>query len=119
MYRAPDASYYGGFQLVDDELTSRLRSAGTEILKTVGRQILSGKFNLTTISFPIKCMCPLSILQAMALIANTSSFYLIQAALATDPVERMKFVMTSTLGFLYPSHQFEKPLNPILGETLE
>ncbi len=60
--RAIDAGYYGGFDLKDSELTSRLRSAGKEILKSVGKKILSGKFNLTTISFPIKCMCPLTLL---------------------------------------------------------
>lgn len=57
-YHDPKAGYYGGFQLLDPELTGRLRSAGKEILKAVGKKILSGKFNLTTISFPIKCMCP-------------------------------------------------------------
>ena len=54
----PNAGYYGGFQLLDGALTSKMRSAGKEILKTVGKKILSGKFNLTTVSFPIKCMCP-------------------------------------------------------------
>jgi len=36
-YRDPEAGYYGGFQLLDNELSSRLRSAGKEILKTVGK----------------------------------------------------------------------------------
>ena len=57
-YRDPDAGYYGGFQLLDYDLASKMRSAGKEILKCVGKKILTGKFNLTTISFPIKCMCP-------------------------------------------------------------
>lgn len=64
-------------------------------------------------------MCSMSILQATSLIAKASSFYLTRAANTDDPVERMKLVITSTIAFLYPSHQFEKPLNPILGETLE
>ena len=46
----------------DKELTSRLRGVGSEILKTVGRKILNGDFNLTTISFPIRCMSPISLL---------------------------------------------------------
>lgn len=118
-YRDTDAGYYGGFQLLDNELTWRLRSAGKEILKTVGKQILTGKFNLTTVSFPIKCMCPKSIMEAMALIAMSSPVYLNAAALTTDPVERMKLVMTSTLAYIFPAHMFEKPLNPILGETYQ
>lgn len=27
--------------------------------------------------------------------------------------------MVSTIAFLFPTHQFEKPLNPILGETYQ
>lgn len=42
-----------------------------------------------------------------------------RAAMATDPVERMKFVLTTSLSFLQPCHVFDKPLNPILGETLQ
>ena len=41
------------------------------------------------------------------------------AALATDPVERMKFVIVSSISYLYTAHIFDKPLNPILGETLQ
>jgi hypothetical protein len=96
--------------LKDPELSSRLRSAGKEILKSVGKKILSGKFNLTTISFPIKCMCPLSILEVIATIAGVNPVYINAAALSKDPVERMKLVMTSSVAFLYPTHQFEKPV---------
>lgn len=103
-YRAPDAGYYGGFDLKDTELSNRLRSAGKEILKNVGKKILSGKFNLTTISFPIKCMCPLSMLEVMATISGVNPFYLNAAALTRDPIERLIFLVTSTIAFIYPTH---------------
>lgn len=109
--RASDAGYYGGFDLKDSELSSRLRSAGKEILKNVGKKILSGKFNLTTISFPIKCMCPLSMLEVMATISGVNPLYLNAAALTKDPIERLIFLMTSTIAFIYPTHQFEKPVS--------
>jgi hypothetical protein len=96
--------------LLDNELTSRLRSAGKEILKSVGKKILSGKFNLTTISFPIKCMCPKSLLEAMSTITGVYPTYMNAAALTTDPIERMKLVMASSIAFLYPTHYFEKPV---------
>lgn len=118
-YRDPDAAYYGGFALNDHELCSRLRSAGKEILKTVGKKILTGSFNLTTISFPIKCMCPSSVLEIIATIAGVNPLYLNKAALINDPIERMKLVMCSSIAMLFPTHQFEKPLNPILGETYQ
>ncbi len=102
--RAADAGYYGGFDLKDPELTSRLRSAGKEILKTVGKKILSGKFNLTTISFPIKCMCPLTLLEVVATIGGVHPIFLNAAALTSDPIERMKLVMCATVALIYPTH---------------
>lgn len=82
--------------------------------------ILSGKFELYKVSFPIKAMSPVSILR---LIGNATTIhtpiYLTKAALTSDPIERMKFVMTQSLSFIYPTHTFDKPLNPILGETYQ
>jgi hypothetical protein len=46
-------------------------------------------------------------------------FYLRQAALKChNPVERLKFVIVSSIAYFEPKHSWEKPLNPILGETL-
>jgi len=42
-----------------------------------------------------------------------------RAALTKDPVERMKCVITGTIAYFYFEKIFEKPLNPILGETFE
>mmetsp|Transcript_35627 Transcript_35627/g.54486 ORF Transcript_35627/g.54486 Transcript_35627/m.54486 type:complete len:276 (+) Transcript_35627:146-973(+) len=110
---------HGGFQIQDKELLKRLRSAGTELLKSVGRKILSGNFNLTSISFPIKCMGPRTLLMTIPAIQKVFSFYLNYAASLSDPVERMKAVMTSTIAFLWRNHAFDKPLNPVLGETFQ
>ena len=79
-YRHPTAGKNGGFALTDQEHTSRLRSAGKEILKTAGKLILTGKFNLTTISFPIKCMCPTSMLELIGMIAGVNPLYMLNAA---------------------------------------
>lgn len=77
----------------------------------MGKKILSGKFNLTTISFPIKCMCPQSILEVIATIQQVNPIFLNAAALTNDPIERMKLVMTSSIAFIYPTHMFEKPVS--------
>lgn len=103
-FRVEDAGYYGGFQLLDNELSSRLRSAGKELLLRVGKSILSGKFNLTTITFPIKCMCPMTMLTASSMTACVNPFYLNPAGHITDPVERMKLVIASTIAILVPIH---------------
>ena len=64
-FKLSDTAYYGGFQIKDLELQTKLRSAGTELIKSFGRKIMSGDFNLTAISFPIKCMSHLSLLQTI------------------------------------------------------
>lgn len=84
-----------------------------------GRKILSGDFNLTRISFPIKCMVPQSMLMSMSVFATTFPIYMTRAAKTTDPLERMKLVMACNFCWFTYNQFFNKPLNPILGETYE
>lgn len=118
-YRSPDAYKNGGFALTDPVILTKYRSAGKEIIKKVGRQILNGQFNLTNVSFPIKCMQHETILQIVASVSMVYPFYLNAAAHATDPIERLKYVITASIAFIYPCHHFDKPLSPILGETFQ
>ena len=64
-------------------------------------------------------MSPNSILYAVSKASLHTPIYLSAAALTDDPVERMKFVVTTSLSYIYPKHFFDKPLNPILGETYQ
>ena len=84
-----------------------------------GKQILSGKFDLTKISFPIKCMCSKTILQTIPFQNSTMPIYLNYAASLNDPLERFKLVMVQSLNWYHYTSLFEKPLNPILGETYQ
>jgi hypothetical protein len=45
--------------------------------------------------------------------------FLNAAALTKDPIERMKLVISASLAWIYPTHTFDKPLNPVLGETYQ
>ena len=116
-FRLPDAHKKGGFVLDDAEITSKLRSAGKQVILNVGKQVLQVKLNLTNISFPIQCMQARSILQAVASIAALNPSYMTTAAAHPEPLERMKLVMAWSIAHLNVVHSFEKPLNPILGET--
>jgi hypothetical protein len=53
-------------------------------------------------------------LQVMATIAGTAPFFLSAAARSSDPVEKMKLVMAFSIGYIYPTHIFEKPVIFIL-----
>ncbi len=96
-----------------------MRSAGYEVIKLIGKKILNGDFNLTTISFPIKVMLPKTILQTLALAIFQMPIYLNLAGEQNNPLERMKFIITATTACFHNSSVFLKPLNPILGETYE
>lgn len=109
----------GGIDLQSNELHSLIRSAGYEVIKQIGKKILNGDFNLTTISFPIKVMLPKTILQTLSLSIFQMPIYLNIASEKEDPVERMKLVITATISCFHNSSVFLKPLNPILGETYE
>ena len=118
-FRHPEAHKDGGFPLNDAAVIGKYRNAFKDIVKQLGRTIFSGKFNIGSVSFPISCMSHISILYLIATMSIHTPIYLTRAALATDPVERMKFVLTTSLSFLQPCHVFDKPLNPILGETYQ
>ena len=57
-YRASDVAKDGGFNLDDAAMLAKYRSAFKDLLKQVGRMLLSGKFELYKVSFPIKAMSP-------------------------------------------------------------
>lgn len=118
-FRHPDAHKDGGFPLNDAAVIGKYRSAFKDIVKQLGKTIFSGKFNIGSVSFPISCMSHQSILYLIATMSIHSPIYMTRAALQRDPIERMRMVMLTSLSFLQPCHIFDKPLNPILGETMQ
>jgi hypothetical protein len=56
-------------------------------------------------------------LELVGLISGVYPLYMNAAALSNDPVQRLINVMAASVAFLIPAHQFDMPLNPILGET--
>lgn len=55
----------GGQICPDQETIKTIRNIGKEMIKEIGRKIISGSFNLTTVSFPIKAMIPKSALETI------------------------------------------------------
>jgi hypothetical protein len=92
---------------------------GQEIIKEIGRKILTGSFNLTKISFPIKSSIPKTALETSVHGTLLFPLFMNRAAMSPDHLERFKLVVTAILGSFLWTNTFLKPLNPILGETLE
>ena len=61
-YRCPTAWKDGGFALTDSRVIGKFRQAFKGLISQIGRQLITGKFNLTNTSFPIKFMSTNSIL---------------------------------------------------------
>ncbi len=109
-YRAPPADEVGGMPLVDQKVLELLRGIAKEYIKELFGKIFSGNFNLTTISFPIKCMRPLSLLETFGHGGSMNPIYLNKAAMLTDPIERVKYaIVAQTATFNYTS-SFLKPV---------
>ena len=81
-YRTPDAHKDGGFPLDDAQVIAKYRNAFKDVVKQVGRTIFSGKFNLASVSFPIKCMSDKSMLYLIATLCMHAPHYMTRAALS-------------------------------------
>jgi hypothetical protein len=85
------------------------------VLKQIVANSLKG-LGLSHISLPIKIFEPRSSIQRICDLWSAHS-YLSAASKCTDPVERMKNVITFSMSSIYLCTSQSKPFNPLLGET--
>lgn len=109
-YRVPPADDVGGLPLVNEKVLTTLRGVAKEYLKQLFGKLFSGNFNLTTISFPIKCMRPISLLETFGTGACLVPLYLNKAVTLADPVERLKYVITAQIATFHITSNFLKPV---------
>lgn len=57
-FRSMQGYKEGGIALTDQTIIAKYRSAYKYLIGEVGRALLSGQFNLTTVSLPIYAMAP-------------------------------------------------------------
>ena len=53
----------GGKECQNEKLVGLVRKVAKNMISLIGRKLISGDFNLTAISFPIKAMIPMSALE--------------------------------------------------------
>ncbi|KAM3145464.1 Oxysterol-binding protein 4 [Paramecium bursaria] len=109
----------GGKLFDDDRQLKCMRSVGKYVLQQIGKKLLCGDMNLTRISFPIKAMIAKSALEKNLLSAINFPLYVNRASKMQQPLEQLKLVITATISSFYTNLSFNKPLNPIIGETVE
>lgn len=114
-HRHEHAYSKGGKVCPDKVQVNKIRSIGKEMIKIVGKKIISGDLNLTRISFPIKAMVPRTALENSTMSCCMNPYFMKRACEATDPLERFKYVITNTISAFYYLSMFLKPLNPVIG----
>ena len=109
-YRSPLAYEDGGITCDDKKQIEKLRSVGKEMVKLIGRKILSGELNLTKISFPIKACAPKTALKNSIECCAVFPHYLNLAANSKCPEERFRLTATAILSSPFYINMFLKPV---------
>jgi len=119
--RYPYSYKKGGKTAENEKAIKKLRTIAKEVIITMGKKLLSGNFNLTTVSFPIKAMVPKSVLENVAfssnwvkvlvnLIASYYPLYLNIALKEKDPLHRFKMYIVATISYSWTQQTFAKPV---------
>jgi hypothetical protein len=109
-FRAQPTDKIGGVTCIDEKTLDILRTIAKDLFKKLVGKIFTFNFNLTTISFPIHCMRPLSLLESFGNGGCTVPLYLNKAWGLKDPVERMKYVITMQISTFRHTSSFLKPV---------
>jgi len=122
--RFPFAYKKGGRVPENEIIMKKLRVIAKEFLMKVGRSVLSGNFNLTTVPFPIKASIPRSYFENIGVVpsknlllfstynqkASYYPLYLNLAMKTQDPLQRFKFYIVSTIAYFILGSPFAKPV---------
>lgn len=112
-----DAHNDGGLGCNNQEVLDSQRGVVSDVVKQIGKQLLTGRLNLINVSLPVKLFEPRSYLEKLADVWVSPRF-LHQAAQTSDPVGRLKLVVAFFLSGIHLAFAtWRKPFNPILGET--
>lgn len=119
--RMGKAAPSGGYicTLSEEDLASQ-RGVIWDLVKSFGKNLVAAK-ELTSISMPVRLFEPRSYLERLTDGWWSGPTFLNKAAHTSDPVERLKLVMTFAVSGFFNTveNQKGKPFNPVLGETYQ
>jgi len=108
----------GELKLVDENMIKQQRGVVMEVAKQLVKSLADGR-GVVGLSLPVRIFEPRSTLERIVDWWSFAPTYLTAAARATDPLERMKNVISFCISGLYVSASQAKPFNPLLGETYQ
>ena len=89
----PDAHEEGGLAMNNRALLEQQRGAIFELIRDMGKQLLTGNINLVNMSMPVKMFEPRSYLEKLSDVW-VHSHILTKAAACEDPVVRLRWLIT-------------------------
>jgi hypothetical protein len=116
--RHKNASVKGGMSCSDQEIVRRQREVAGEIVKQVGKNVIAGR-DLLTVTFPVRSSAPISMIEYTSRQNAYGPIFMSRAAASSDPVERMRLIMTWNIACQHTMSGFLKPFNPVIGETYQ
>ena len=116
--RHTNASPKGGMSCADQEVVKRQRLVAAEIVKQVGKNVIAGR-DLLTVTFPVRSSAPISMIEYTSRQNSYGPIFMNRASASSDPVERMRLIMTWNIACQHTMSGFLKPFNPVLGETYQ
>lgn len=87
-----------------------------DVVKQLAVNLLKG-LSISHISLPIKIFEDRSAIQRIVDYWTSAPVFLRKAAEATNPIERMKWIITFSISNIHLCCGQKKPFNPLLGET--
>eukprot|EP01091_Cochliopodium_minus_P000811 TRINITY_DN1071_c0_g1_i1.p1 TRINITY_DN1071_c0_g1~~TRINITY_DN1071_c0_g1_i1.p1 ORF type:complete len:213 (-),score=60.11 TRINITY_DN1071_c0_g1_i1:166-771(-) len=111
----------GGFLFDDPEMMKKHRSAAWDMIKKMGKSLIASKEekSVVNVTLPVYIFEPRSYLERICDNWCYLPDMMSKASKTTDPVERMRWVVTELVAGLHNTLIQLKPFNPILGETFE
>ena len=108
----------GGLKCIDQDVLAKQKGVLASLIAQVATCFFQ-KGGFVRVSLPVRIFEARSTLDKIVDPWRTAPTYLSQAAMTTDPVLRMKQVITFAISGLHLAVTQLKPFNPLLGETLE
>eukprot|EP01087_Luapelamoeba_hula_P013720 TRINITY_DN3940_c0_g1_i1.p1 TRINITY_DN3940_c0_g1~~TRINITY_DN3940_c0_g1_i1.p1 ORF type:complete len:369 (-),score=56.19 TRINITY_DN3940_c0_g1_i1:641-1747(-) len=118
VFQLNERASLGGLKWLDQDVLAKQRGVAWDIIKQAGSLLWEGK-DLVSVSMPVYIFEPRSFIERLADGFSFAPKFLQKAAEQTDPVERMKWVITFYLAGIHLTATQKKPFNPILGETYQ
>jgi hypothetical protein len=108
----------GELKLINETLKEKQKGVISDVLKKLTSLLLEGK-SFVNLSLPIRIFEPRAQSERMCDSLHFFPYYLEVAAQTTDPVERIKLILTPLFATFHHCLSQYKPFNPLLGETYQ